>query len=126
VRLDQRHDTDDSSRIKRVVELRGTQEVPRMDHQVNETKPQVRSSGNVAGWTRNGLAGRRRGERLSLTTCRIDHGSDRIISELITSEHVPSLIAVNACQQQRGEAIPIYDVLNQLAHRDLRRRRPIP
>jgi len=39
---------------------------------------------------------------------------------LITCEHGPSLIAINA-RQQRGEAIPNHNVLNQLAYRDLRR-----
>jgi hypothetical protein len=93
---------------------------------VHETEPQERSGGDVAFWARNGLPGRRRGERLRLASCRLNHGSDWIIPELITCEHVPSLIAINACQQQRGEAVPNHDVLNQLTYRDLRRRRPIP
>jgi hypothetical protein len=61
-----------------------------------------------------------------LASCRLNHGSHWIIPELIICEHVPSLIAINACQQQRGVAVPNHDVLNQLAYRDLRRRRPIP
>ena len=97
-----------------------------MDHQVNETEPQERTGGDVAFWAGDGLPGRRRGERLRLVSRRLDHGSDCIISELITCEHGPSLVAINACQQQRGEAVPNHDVLNQLAYRDLRRRRPIP
>ena len=97
-----------------------------MDHQVNETEPQVRSGGNVAVRARNELPGRRCGERLCLASCRLNHGSDWIIAELITGEHGPSLVAINACQQQRGEAVPNHDVLNQLAYRDVRRRRPIP
>jgi hypothetical protein len=35
---------------------------------------------------------------------------------LVTREHGPSLIAINACQQQRGEAVPNHNVLDQGAH----------
>ncbi len=83
-------------------------------------------AGMSPSWAGDGLPGRRRGERLRLASRRLNHGSDWIISELITCEHGPSLVAINACQQQRGEAVPHHDVLNQLAYRDLRRRRPIP
>ena len=126
MRLDHRHEIDDNSRIKGLVEPRGTEQVPRVDHQVNETERQERSGGDVASGARNGLSRRRRGERLRLASCRLDHGSDWIIPELIIGEHVPSLIAINACQQQRGEAVADHDVLHQLAYRELRRRRPIP
>ena len=97
-----------------------------MDHQVDETEPQVGSGRYVAVRACDGLPGRRRGERLCLASCGLDHGSDWIIPDLVTAEHRPGLIAVNACQQQRGVAIPDHDVLNQLAYRDLRWRRPLP
>jgi hypothetical protein len=69
---------------------------------------------------------RRHGERTCLASCRLNDRSDWIIAELITREPPASLIASNACQQQRGESIPNHNVLNQLTYRDLRRCRPIP
>jgi hypothetical protein len=55
------HEIDNNSLIKGLVEPRGTEQVPRVDHQVTETEPQEGGGGDVAVWARNGLAGRRRG-----------------------------------------------------------------
>lgn len=106
MRLDHPDQIDNNSLIKDLVEPCGTEEVPRVDHQVNETEPQERSGGDAAFGARNRLPLRRRGERLRLASCRLNHGSDWIIPKLITCEDVPSLIAIDACQQQRGEALP--------------------
>jgi hypothetical protein len=126
VRLDHLQQTDNNSRIKGLVKPRGAEEVPRVDDQVNETEPQEGIGGYVAVRAGNGLPGRRRGERLSLAPCRLNHSSDWVIPVLITYEHRPSLIALNASQQQRSEAVPNHNVLDQLAYRKVRWRRPIP
>ncbi len=70
-----------------------------MDHQVNETEAQIASRGNVA--VRNW-----------------------IISEVVTREHGPSLMAIDALQQQRGETVSDHDMLDQPAYGELGRRRP--
>ncbi len=68
VRLDHLHHTDNDSPIKGLVELRGTQEVPGVNHQVNETEPHVGSGGNISVRTHNELLERCRSERLCLST----------------------------------------------------------
>ncbi|KQY62536.1 hypothetical protein ASD66_12995 [Nocardioides sp. Root151] len=123
MRLDRLQHADNNLRIKGVVEIRGTQEVPRVDHQVDETESHVGSDGNVAVRARDLLPGRCREERLCLAQCGLTHVGDWIISDLGTSEHGLGLVAVNACEQQCGEAVPHHHVLNQLAYRDSRRRR---
>jgi hypothetical protein len=70
-----------------------------------------------------GCPGPRRDERLCPASCRLGHRGDWIIPELSI---VPSRITINTCQQQRGEAVPNYNVLHQLVYRDLRRSRAIP
>ncbi|HEY5249611.1 MAG TPA: hypothetical protein VIJ15_14295 [Dermatophilaceae bacterium] len=126
MRFDHRHQTRDNSWIKGLLEPRGTKQVPRVDHQVNETKPQERSSRDVATSARNRLPGRRFGERPSLAACRLDHGSYWITAKLITFGQASGLIAINAGQQQRGEPVAHHNMLDQFAHRDFGRRRPIP
>jgi hypothetical protein len=83
-----------------------------VDHQVHETEPQERNGGDVAMRARNRLPGRRCGERLCLAACRLDHGSHWIIPELITCDQASSRIAINAREQQRGEAIAHHNVRN--------------
>jgi hypothetical protein len=92
-----------------------------VDHQVDKSEPQEDSGGDAAPWARDGMPRRRHGEGVCLASCRLSDGSDWIIAELITRELPASLIASNACQQQRGESIPNHNVLNQLPYRDLRR-----
>jgi len=126
VRLDERHQPPNNSRIKGLLKPRGTQQVPCVDHQVNETKPQERRGGDVALRAGDRLPGRRCGERLCLAACRLDHGSYWITAKLITLDQASRLIAINDGQQQRGEAVAHHNMLNQLAYRDVRRRRAIP
>lgn len=126
MRLDRRHEIDDYLLIKGLVEPRGPEQVPRVDHQINEAETQERLGRDVPSGPGNGLPGRCRGERLRLASCRVDNGGDWIVAELVTGEQVPSLIAINAGQQQRREAVADHDVLDQLTYRELRRRRPVP
>jgi hypothetical protein len=95
-------------------------------HEVHEPKPQERGGGNVAVRVGNELLGWCGRERLCLMTRRLDHRRDWVITELITTEHRPRLVATNAGQQQGREAIADHHMLNQLAHRDLGRGRSIP
>ncbi len=124
--LDHVHEFGDDVWIEGLVELRGMQEVPRVNHEVDKADPQEGGGGDVTLRARKNLAGRCRGERLRLASRRLSDGSGWIRSELVTGEHVPSFSAIDTCQQQGGEAIPDHNVLDQLAYRDLRRRRPIP
>ncbi len=126
MRLNGVQNVDNDSWIKGLVQSRATQKVPGVHHEVDETEPQIGSGENVALRTRHELVERRCGERSCLTSCRLDHGTNRIVPKLITAEHGPSLIAINALQQQRGEPVSNHDVLDQLAYRDIRRRRPFP
>ncbi len=51
---------------------------------------------------------------------------DWIVAELIARDTRSRLVTINACQQQRSEAVPHHDVLDQLSYRDLRWRRTVP
>ena len=126
MRFDHRHQTRDNAWIKGLVKRRGTKQVPRVDHQVNETKPQERCSRDVATRARDRLPGRRFGERPSLAACRLDHGSNWITAKLVTFDQVSRLFAISAGQQQRGKTVAHHNMLDQLAYRDVRRRRAIP
>jgi hypothetical protein len=106
VRLDHVHHVDNDSWIKGLVESRSTQKVPGVNQEVDETEPQISSGENVAVRTRDGLVERRCGERSCLPSCRLDHGSDRIIPKLITGEHGPSLIAINALSSSAVNRFP--------------------
>ena len=126
MRLDCVHHVDNELWIKGLVQSGATQKVPGVNHEVDETEPQIRSGENVALRARHDPVEGRCGECSCLTSCRLDHGSNRIIPQLITAHYGPSLVAINAFQQERGEPVSHDDVLNQLAHRDIGRRRPLP
>jgi Glyoxalase-like domain len=124
--FDQLRETGNDVRIKCLVEPGRMKKVPGMDHQINQTKPLEGSRCDIAFRTGDRLFRRGRGERFCLTTCGLDHGSDRIIPELIPRHKFTGRIAINAGHQERGEAVAHHYVLDQLAHRDVRRRGPIP
>jgi len=63
---------------------------------------------------------------LLLLSGGVNHRSDWIVAELIARDTRSSLVAINARQQQRSEAVPNYHVLDQLSYRDLRWRRTVP
>ena len=126
MRLDHRAQTRDNSWIKGLLEPRGTKQVPRVYHQVDEPKPQKLGSRDVATRACNRLPGRRFGERPSLAACRLDHGSYWITAKLITFDQASGLIAINAGQQQRGEPVARHNMLDQLVYGDVRRRQAIP
>ena len=89
-----------------------------MDHQVNETEPQERGSRDVPHRARHGLSRSCLGERLLLLSRGIDHRGDWIVAELIARDTRSRLVTINARQQQRSEAVPDHDVLNQLSYRE--------
>ena len=97
-----------------------------MDHEIDQSEAQERGRRDVANTMGDGLLGWCGGERRCLPKSRLNHRGERIVSELITTESSPGRVAANACQQERREAVPDHNVLNQLAHRDLRWRQPIP
>ena len=114
--LDQAQQSDDNRRIKSLVEVCCAEQVPRVDHEVDEPKPQECGGGDVAVRMGNGLLRRGGGERLGLESGRLNHSGDWIIPELITAQHGPSFVSTNACQQERREPIADHNVLNQLAY----------
>jgi hypothetical protein len=124
--LDQLHEIGNNARIKGLLQPCTTQQIPGMDHQVNETEPQERVSRDVPHQARHELPRSCLGERLLLLSRGIDHRGDWIVAELIARDTRSRLVTINARQQQRSEAVPNHDVLNQLSYRDLRWRRTVP
>ena len=82
--------------------------------------------GNVTVRMRYRLIGRCGGEGLGLARRRFSHGGDRIGPQLVTREHGPGLVATDASEQERGEAVADHNVLDQFPDGDLRRRRTSP
>ena len=97
-----------------------------MNHKVDETEPQIGGGENVALRTRHELVEGRCRERSCLASCRLHHSSNRIIPKLITAHDGPSLVAIDAFEEQCGEPVSHDNVLDQLAHRDVGRRRALP
>jgi hypothetical protein len=126
VRLDELHQGGDDLWIKGLVEARGTEQIPGVDDEIDETQALEGRGGDLALRACNGLPGRCRGERVGLAPRRLDHGGNRIVAQLIAGEHAARRVAFDAGQQQGGEAVAHHHVLDQLAHRDVRRRHPIP
>jgi len=99
VRLDQPQDTCHNPRIEGLVKPCSTREVPGVDYEVDQTEPQVGSSGDVAVRAWNRPRRRCRGERVRLASCRVGDGRSRIVPDLITCEQCPCFIAIDARQQ---------------------------
>jgi hypothetical protein len=114
--LDQSQQWVDNEWIKTLVEVCPAEKVPCVHHEVHQPEPQERRGGNVAVRAGNGLVGWCGGEGRCLVTCRLNHRRDWVITELITAEHRPRLVATNAGQEQGGEAIADHHMLNQLTH----------
>ena len=77
--LDQTQQIDDNRRIKSLVEVCCAEQVPRVDHEVDEPKPQECGGGDVSLGALNGLLRRGGGERVRLALCGLNHSGDWII-----------------------------------------------
>jgi hypothetical protein len=126
VELDLTQHCDHDRGFKRLIEACAAEEVPRVNHEIDQSEAQERGRRDVAAAMGDEPLGWYGGEGHCLPSCRLNHRGERIVSELITTQLGPSRVAVNACEEERREAVPDHNVLNQLAHRDLRWRRPIP
>jgi hypothetical protein len=68
MRVDHVQEVGDDSQIKRLLQVGGAQEVPRMNHQINEAEPWEGIGRDLTARTCNGLFRCGRGERIPLTS----------------------------------------------------------
>ena len=105
--------------VESFIEARRAEEVPRVNHKVDEPEAQERFGRDVAPRAWNWLFRWCGGEGLGLVSPRFGHRGDRVVSELVVCEHVPGLFTTDAGKQERSEAVSHHDVLDQVTHRHL-------